>query len=85
MLKLLRRTRDEVAIRECNFGEGGGKSAGVAVGCRGCMGLSVSCEPHLYPDELRGRFDVKHAGAICRGDYIHALGISTMGWDKAQV
>ena len=70
----------KVAVRECTFGEGGGKSAGVAVGCRDCMGLSVSCDPQLYPDELRGRFDVKHVGAVCRGDYIRARGISTMVW-----
>ena len=61
----------KVSIRECNFGDGGGKSAGVAVACRGCMGMRESCEPHLYPEELRGRFEAKHVGAVCRGG-LHA-------------
>ena len=74
----------KVAVRDCNFGEGGGKSAGVAVGCRGCMGLSVSCDPQMYPDKLRGSFAVKHVGAVCRGiTFVHGVS-PRWGGDKAQ-
>ena len=61
----------KMSISACNYGSGGGTSAGVAVGCRSHIGLSDSCERHLFPRELMGRFDVEHVGAVCRGG-IHA-------------
>ena len=56
-----------ISINACGHGEGGGKSAGVAVGCKKHMGMAESFADEELPDELRGRFTVKHIGAVCRG------------------
>ena len=53
-----------ISINACGHGEGGGKSAGVAVGCRKHMGMAESFADEELPDELRGRFTVKHIGAV---------------------
>ena len=58
----------------CNLGEGGGRSAGVAVACRNHVGLSESFENDKLPNELKGRFVVKHAGMICKGG-IHIVSV----------
>ena len=42
-----------IAISACGFGEGGGESSGVAVGCRKHIGLSESCSDELLPNELK--------------------------------
>ena len=55
------------AISGCLLGEGGGKSAGVAVACRSHVGLSESCEEQFLPKEALGRFTVKQMGAVCKG------------------
>ena len=58
-----------VAVSGCGIGQGGGDSAGVAVGCRKHIGLSESCDDDLLPAELKSRFTVKHVGAICKGGF----------------
>ena len=62
------------AMVGCNLGEGGGRSAGVAVACRNHVGLSESFEDDKLPNELKGRFVVKHAGMICKGG-IHIVSV----------
>ena len=57
----------KVSINPCSFGESGGKSAGVAVGCRKHIGMDESFEDAELPDELRGRCTVKRVGAVCKG------------------
>ena len=71
-----------VSINACAFGDGGGKSAGVAVGCRKHMGMDESFADEELPEELRGRFTVKRIGAVCKGGmhvasaYLHSsLGV----------
>ena len=71
-----------VSINACGYGDGGGKSAGVAVGCRKPMGMDESFADEDLPEELRGRFTVKRIGAVCKGGlhvasaYLHSkLGV----------
>ena len=56
-----------ISINSCGYGEGGRKSAGVAVGCRKRIGMEESFADDDLPDELKGRFTVKHIGAVCKG------------------
>lgn len=72
-----------LAISGCGYGQAGGESSGVAVGCRKHIGLSESCNDDLLQKELKARYTVKHVGAICRGGfhlcsgYLHtAVGIN---------
>ena len=58
-----------LAISGCGTGDGGGDSAGVAVGCRKHIGLGESCEDDLLPDVLKARFTTKHVGAVCKGGF----------------
>ena len=61
-------------ISPCNHGDGGGKSSLVAVVCRGHIGLAESFEDARLPDELKGRFTLKHVGAMCKGGFHLASG-----------
>ena len=84
-----------MAISGCGFGEGGGESSGVAVGCRKHIELIECCSDDLLPKELNTRYTVKHVGAICRGGfhicsgYLHtAVGIHhklNLDWLQAAV
>ena len=72
----------KVSIAACVSGDGGGKSAGVAVGCRAHVGLANSIDESSLPEELKGRFWTKHLGAVCKGGvhycsgYLHsAIGV----------
>ena len=58
-----------MAMSGCGFGEGGGESSGVAVGCRKHIGLSESCSDDFLPKELKTRYTVKHVRAIGRGGF----------------
>ena len=64
-----------LAISACGYGQGGGESSGVAVGCRKHIGLSESCEDDMLPEELKARFSVKRVGAICNWGPPSLLGI----------
>ena len=57
----------KLSIEKCRYGGSGGKSAGVAVGCKAHIGMGESCTVDARPDVLSGRFQVKHVGAICKG------------------
>ena len=48
-----------MAISGCGFGDGGGESSGVAVGCRKHIGLSESRSDPILPKELNTRITVK--------------------------
>ena len=63
-----------MAVGRCDYGEGGGASSGVAVGCRKHIGLSESCSEDMLPVELKARFMVKHVGAVCKGGFHFASG-----------
>ena len=72
----------KMSINTCLFGDGGGKSAGVAVGCRKHIGMDESFADEELPEELKGRFTVKRVGAVCKGGihlasaYLHSsLGV----------
>ena len=58
-----------LAISACGYGQAGGESSGVAVGCRKHIGLAESCEDADLPEELRARFTAKHIGAVCKGGF----------------
>ena len=56
-----------ITIQPCNTAQKGGKSAGTVIGTRKHIGLSnAKCTTEEWP-ELRGRFQVKVAGAVCKG------------------
>ena len=62
----------KMSINTCLYGEGGGRSAGVAVGCRKHIGMDEAFEDEELPEELRGRFTAKRVGAVCKGGMILA-------------
>ena len=63
-----------MAIAPCLKGGGGGNSSGVAVACRNHVGMAESFEDSKLPASLRGRFSVKHLGAVCKGGIHFASG-----------
>ena len=62
------------AISPCIRGSGGGKSSGVAVACRNHVGMAESFDDAELPAVLKGRFSVKHIGAVCKGGIHFASG-----------
>ena len=80
------------SVAACVQGVGGGNSAGVGVACRKHIGMGISCEERCLPMELKGRFPVRHIGAMCKGGfhlasgYLHsALGIKHGNSDASVV
>ena len=61
-----------MSINTCLYGDGGGRSAGVAVGCRKHIGMDEAFADEELPEELRGRFTVKRVGAVCKGGMLLA-------------
>ena len=55
------------AISPCKVTDLGGRSAGVAVASRNHVGMRNSLDPELWPEELKDRFTLKRAGAVCKG------------------
>ena len=63
-----------MSVGPCLTGSGGGRSAGVAVGCRKHVGMRSACDEQCLPKSLQGRFRVKQVGAMCRGGFHLASG-----------
>ena len=69
-----------LTISACGYGQAGGESSGVAVGCRKHIGLSESYNEDMLPKELKAIYTVKHVGASAREASIFALATSTRRW-----
>ena len=69
-----------MAISGCCYGQAGGESSGVAVGCRKHIGLSESCDDGMLPKELKARFSAKHVGPSAKVASTSALDIFTRQW-----
>ena len=72
-----------VSINACGHGDGGGKSAGVAVGCRKHMGMEGSFADEELPEELRGRFTVKRMGLCVKVGCMWPQPTCTVRWGQA--
>ena len=78
----MRATGWSMSIGECGTGAKGGKSAGVAVGTRGHIGMSESLLFEPPGDCSKHRFRIKLVGAALPGGvHVGSLyNISVMGW-----
>ena len=72
-----------MSLEGCLLGDGGGLSAGAAVACRNHVGMAVSCDDAIIPENLKGRFKIRLVGAVVKGGinlggcYLHSsLGIT---------
>jgi len=59
----------EFSLEGCLNGDGGGNSAGAAVACRRHVGMAISCDDDVIPDNLKGRFKIRLIGAVVKGGY----------------
>ena len=74
----------QVAIQPCNSAQRGGKSAGTIIGTRKHIGLgNAKCTTDEWP-ELRGRFQVKVAGAVCKGGLPLCTLLAQQSWSQGQ-